>query len=115
MEFGAASFCVLEGDGHVFLGGGQGFAGHGCAAEIIALGVGDAPLAGLLADDEDPLLGAGEGEESVGAGGDIEGADLEISGSDEGRGGIGSGAPDFAVGNNVGADGPALEAGVSCS
>ena len=37
VEFGAAAFCVLEGDGHVFLRGGQGFAGHGCAAEVIAL------------------------------------------------------------------------------
>ena len=59
-------------------GGGQGLAGHGCAAEVIAFGVGDAPLAGLLADDEEPLLGAGQGEEGVGAGGDVEGADLEV-------------------------------------
>ena len=110
MEFGAASFCVFEGDGHVFLWGGQGFAGHGCAAEIVALGIGDAPLAGLLADDEDPLIFAGQGEERVGAGGDVEGDDLEVRCSDEGGGGIGSGAPDFAVGNDVGADGAALEA-----
>ena len=78
MEFGAASFCVFERDGHVFLRGGQGFAGHGCAAEVVALGVGDAPLAGLLADDEDPLVFAGQGEEGVGAGGNVEGADLEV-------------------------------------
>ncbi len=111
MEFGAAAFCVLEGDGHVFLRGGQGFAGHGCAAEVIALGVRDAPFTGLLADDEYPLLRAGQGEESVGAGGDVEGADLEVSRGDEGGGGVGSGAPDFAVGNDVGAYGAAFKSG----
>ena len=36
---------------------------------------------------------------------------LRLVGGDEGGGGIGSGAPDFAVGDDVGADGAALEAG----
>ena len=109
MEFGAAAFGVLEGDGHVFLGGGQGLAGHGCAAEIVAFRVRDAPLAGLLADDEEPLVFAGQGEESVGAGGDVEGADLEVGCGDESSGGVGSGAPDLAVGGQLGADFAALK------
>ena len=58
---------------------GQGLAGHGCAAEVLALGVFGAPLAGLLVDDEEPLVCAGQGVEGVGAGGNVERADLEVA------------------------------------
>ena len=49
----------------------QGLAGHWRAAEVVAFGVGDAPLAGLLADDEEPLVFVGQGEEGVGSGGNV--------------------------------------------
>jgi len=111
VELRSASFSVLEGDGHVFLRRRHRLAGHGRATEVVAFGVRDAPLTSLLANDEEPLTFAGQGEEGVGAGGDFEGADLEIGCGDESGGGVRTGAPDFTVGDDVGADGAAFEAG----
>src|SRR5207302_7447315 len=60
VEFGGVSFGVLEGDGHVFLRRRRWLGGHRRPAEVIAFGIGDAPFAGLLADDEEPLVFVGK-------------------------------------------------------
>ena len=67
--------------------------------------VGDAPLAGLLVDDE--LRGAvlvGDGEQRVRAGGERVAADLDrLLGREQGRL-VGAGAPDLAVGDQAAPD-----------
>src|ERR1700761_4832950 len=108
MELRVGALSVLEGDGHVLLRGREGFSGHGRAAKVLRLRVFGSPLRGLLVDDEQPLAGAGEGVDGVGAGGNVEGANLQVCWSYEGGGGVGSGSPDLAEGDDGGADGAAF-------
>ncbi len=56
-------------------------------------------------------LAPGESEEGIAAGGDHEGADLEIAGGDEAGGGVGSGAPGLAVGDESAHDDAAAHGG----
>jgi len=86
---------------------------HLGAAEVGAFGIGDAPLAGLLAEDELPGCSgsARQGEERVAAGGNTERADLEIAGGYEAGGWIGSGAPGLAVGDEATHDDAAAHGG----
>ena len=75
---------------------------HVDASEIVAgAGIGGAPFAGFLADDELPFVGVGHGEDGVAAGGNGGAADVEIGVGDEGGRFICAGAPDLAVGNEI--------------
>src|SRR5579862_5285734 len=98
MKLGSSSLGVFEGDGHVLLRSGQRLSsGHGCTAEVVALGIGDAPLAGLLADDEEPLVFVRQCEEGVGTGRDVQGSYFEVNGGDEGCGFVSTHPPDLSI------------------
>src|SRR5258708_39139922 len=92
---------IFKGDGHLLLGGREGFTLHGDAAKVFRLVVDGSPLAGQLVDDEEPLVCAGQGVDGVGSGGDGGGAGLGGGSGYEGGGLGGSGGPDLAIGGEV--------------
>ena len=101
VEFGAGGGGVFEGDGHDLLRARDWLRHHGNAAEIFVDAVLGAPLIGLLVDNQQPLVFAGIGVESMGAGWDEQVAEVEIGGGGEGGGGVSAGAPPAAVGNQA--------------
>src|SRR5580704_7263811 len=99
---GAAGRGVVEGDGEVFHRRRELGDFHVDAGEVVArAGIGGAPFAGFLADDELPFVGVGHGEDRVAAGWDGGAADVEIGVGDERGRFICAGAPDLAVGNEI--------------
>ena len=92
----------IEFDGELFSGGGLGGGFHFDAAEVlVGVVLEGAPLFGGFVEDEGPFGLAGDGEEGVSAGGDMEGAEHEVALGGEGGGFIGSGTPDLAEGGEV--------------
>src|SRR5215471_1660826 len=88
----------LKGDRKVLDWGTSGSGLHIHAREILFLtGIVRAPLAGLLADDERPLVLAGKGEERVAARRNVRAADHDVPCGDEGSGFIRAGSPDLAI------------------
>ena len=96
---------LVEGDGEVFDGGGGGGDFHVNAGEVVGwAGIVGAPLTGFLADDENPLILVGDGEQGVATGGNGGAAYDDLSSVYKSGGFIGSGAPDLAEGNEFAED-----------
>jgi len=93
---------VIEGDGEILQRRRELGDFHVDAREVFArAGIGGAPLAGLLADDELPFVGVRNGEEGVAACGNGGAADVEIGVGDKSGRFIRAGTPDFAVGDEI--------------
>ena len=97
VKFGGVGRGVLERQAHHFLRRSHGLGLHRDAAEVFGLVVREAPLAGLIVDDELPDVGAGQRINGVRSGRDQQVAELQRHRGNEGSGGIRAGAPDLAI------------------